>query len=1135
MATEEICPTNLLDDSPADDDEFGSHERVAEAIVKLLETENEGGKSIGLEGGWGSGKSTVVRLVENKLSRTKNDDFRVAVFDMWAHQDDPLRRTFLENLIERVQDFGWVNKSRWELRRDKLAKRRSEETTRVLPRLTLAGMLFAVTLLAIPVGSGLISAGATLLASKDAPGDWAGYFLLIGTIGVFLPLFWYLIVAAIRKLQNRSGEDGEGMSEFSALVTGQSSTKSHTIATRTPDPTSVEFESEFRDLLDEALDPKKKRKLLLVVDNLDRVQPSDALAIWSTLQTFLGHTDYKDGKWLNRLWVLIPYDRDAILRLWDGSDGVESKAPNKTLTETFLDKTFQIRFRVPALLLTNWREFLHKVLKDALPNHQEEHFQDIYRTYGINGGLDKSPPKPRDLKIFANQIGALHRERQHDFELSHYACYVLLMKDVKNLHKDLISKIDQNLATRIIGDHWRDVIAAIHFGVDEDEARQLLLRGPIETALAESDGQTLADLRTAHPEGFWAVLDDCVPTGAANWNSLQPDELAKAASALVNSEVFDHAECRREARAIRSMIRSSALSVGFWRLFDGKIARGMVAIIQLVDAPGELIPTLTKSATNAYYTQTPPEEWMGGASMLVEGLLKLGFEKQLQQGVSVPLTGNEWLALPSTIESDDHERHLLQYFDIQAIQDVDRQIAEQLNRAQLDDSVALWIKTALATRSKNQLNETARAAVNLLSSNTSLQPNQLAIALQSLRLLETVGLVADSEHSELVNSGRLLHYLHFARANRVSVAVAECMFRYLRIVPDGHETARYGDSYAGHRYLSELLQNPGSAPDIVEHFIDIAVETQQIEVVLEMASGQIQVRPFFVTVLNTLLNSSDLSLSVKLLRDYWSVILQVLAAGGGTSRFESFLEHYPESNILVVEIVNSEFDVEETLLYVALLRSSGDSDFVNWCVKGLVSVDQQTWSEEFEVQGSLLKLVIELDKRDDEMTFGLAFFDALVTYAKKIAKDQDPDDVLPHETWDLLVNMLDSRHQALLPRRVYEILEEENGDVSSLFYDFFGGMLSSSGILADEPRFIDRICRPIVDTDNATGIAWLAKIASAKPQMLARHSDQAAVDDLTDRIRQRIETAPDDDPMLRELKRIGTALGLSSGSWWARR
>ena len=132
------------------------------------------------------------------------------------------------------------------------------------------------------------------------------------------------------------------MSELPALFTGQASTESRTVVSQSPDPTSVEFESVFRDLLDEALKPEN-RKLLIVVDNLDRVEPSDALSIWSTLQTFLGHKEYQRPDWIDRLWILIPYDDNAILRLWDGS----GPNANSKLATSFLDKTFQLRFRVP--------------------------------------------------------------------------------------------------------------------------------------------------------------------------------------------------------------------------------------------------------------------------------------------------------------------------------------------------------------------------------------------------------------------------------------------------------------------------------------------------------------------------------------------------------------------------------------------------------------------------------------------------------------------------------------------------------------------------------------------------------------------------------------------------------------------
>ena len=146
---DERCATRLLPDSPADADAFGSHERVAGAIAEVVQTES-GGKAIGLEGGWGAGKSTIVKLIAQKLSQAKERAHKIAVFDMWSHQGDPLRRTFLENLIKQVQRFRWVDKEQWDRRIDELAKRRREETTRVVPRLTPEGVKFAFSLLAVP-------------------------------------------------------------------------------------------------------------------------------------------------------------------------------------------------------------------------------------------------------------------------------------------------------------------------------------------------------------------------------------------------------------------------------------------------------------------------------------------------------------------------------------------------------------------------------------------------------------------------------------------------------------------------------------------------------------------------------------------------------------------------------------------------------------------------------------------------------------------------------------------------------------------------------------------------------------------------------------------------------------------------
>jgi predicted transcriptional regulator len=117
------CPTKLLDDLPADRDEFGSHQKVADAIAELVRNE-EGGKAIALIGPWGSGKSTIVNLLRKKLE--EREDTFVFVFDAWAHRGDPLRRSFLECLINRLLDKGWLeNKEEnkrefWECRTKRL-------------------------------------------------------------------------------------------------------------------------------------------------------------------------------------------------------------------------------------------------------------------------------------------------------------------------------------------------------------------------------------------------------------------------------------------------------------------------------------------------------------------------------------------------------------------------------------------------------------------------------------------------------------------------------------------------------------------------------------------------------------------------------------------------------------------------------------------------------------------------------------------------------------------------------------------------------------------------------------------------------------------------------------------------------
>ena len=109
------CPTRLLDDLPADSDEFGGHQKIAKALAQLVATEG-GGRAVALTGPWGSGKSTIIELTRaelTKISAGNPDEYHVFVFDAWAHSGDPLRRAFLEGLIGELIKCQWLDEGQW--------------------------------------------------------------------------------------------------------------------------------------------------------------------------------------------------------------------------------------------------------------------------------------------------------------------------------------------------------------------------------------------------------------------------------------------------------------------------------------------------------------------------------------------------------------------------------------------------------------------------------------------------------------------------------------------------------------------------------------------------------------------------------------------------------------------------------------------------------------------------------------------------------------------------------------------------------------------------------------------------------------------------------------------------------------
>ena len=600
MGSMEKCKTKLLPDSPALTDGFSSHQPIAQAIAELICTE-QGGKYIGLEGDWGSGKSTVINLLKADLEA--DQETRVIVFDAWSHQGDPLRRSFLETLIA---ELGcWVNQRKWCKRREELAGRRETSRSTRSPVLFFWGKALIVSLLLITLVPTLLKAwldrdltiwwfGRTL--------DWTGTSEFLGSL--FLLCLPLILIKSRQGCQQEKWKerilrrprlaflvDPRDACDSWCIFTNQYDSVTTSSSLKSADPTSVEFRRYFIRLMREALRNHPDGQVVLVLDNLDRIPRKDALSMWSTMQTFLSTSEYSSQPWFTRAWVIVPYDRNGINQLWDDkidTEGESGDAKADDMATHFLDKSFQIVFHIPPLSLSDWRKYFKEELLDkAFEYHNDADRVEVCSLFAIMRENEGRVPTPRELVRFVNQVGALHRRYSRyedtlgEISLLEMAYYVLLRKDKRVTNDSLMHNLrtGEGLAHDIdarFGKDRRVCFAAMLFGVDIEYARQILLREPIQTALDERRSEELKQY-ASYP-GFWDVLE-IMQIGAL----IRGDgsKLANYAYCLTNLEI-DIEQLRSERQFLVDQVAEGLNSVKSFPGMGTQVAEGICASLRLI-------------------------------------------------------------------------------------------------------------------------------------------------------------------------------------------------------------------------------------------------------------------------------------------------------------------------------------------------------------------------------------------------------------------------------------------------------------------------------------------------------------------------------------------------------------------------
>ena len=307
---------------------------VSEIVTEILETEAMLPVSIGVFGNWGAGKSSLLNLIEQQI---KPDEWIVIKFDAWLYQGfDDARAALLEVIASHLIQAAKNDKTIWGKSKNLFAR---------IDGLRLAG---------------LVAEGAALAAG-------------LPTFGLVSKIFG-TAQNALDGIQDEA-ESKQVVETVKEIVDSEKNLiKSK--EQQTPPKQIDEFRKEYGEILQ-----KLGKKLVIVIDNLDRCLPANAIQTLEAIRLFL---------FLNRTAFIIAADEEMIRH----SVAEHYKDLSYRHQIDYLDKLIQIPIRVPKAGVLEIRAYLYMLyaIHQKIPTAKlaslrqflETHLQQSWKSQSLN-------------------------------------------------------------------------------------------------------------------------------------------------------------------------------------------------------------------------------------------------------------------------------------------------------------------------------------------------------------------------------------------------------------------------------------------------------------------------------------------------------------------------------------------------------------------------------------------------------------------------------------------------------------------------------------------------------------------------------------------------------------------------------
>ncbi|OJU55143.1 MAG: hypothetical protein BGN96_12465 [Bacteroidales bacterium 45-6] len=484
--TNNIEYPSFISNKPCGIDKFEgkSQERLTDAIANHIAA-NDSNKSninlsriIGLEGGWGVGKSNVVKLLKNHVNI--KDNYHIFEYDAWGHQEDLQRRAFLETMTRDLIKDKVINND-WEQRLNDLLAHKVTRINKTLPKFDAGAFWTALFLALTPI---TVFLAERLENAKIVENIW--YLISIAFAPILFGVILWLILMIFYKEMRSIGW-------LLQISKNETLTTKNTETINQKEPTVYDFKKWMTDISGNL----GNKKLIIVYDNMDRLPAEKVKELWSSIHTFFSEDGFEN------VWTIIPFDEKHLSCAFG-----EQKEEKEQLTKYFISKTFPIVYRVTPPVITDFKKLFNKLFEEAFANTEAKQQDDINRIFR----LEKQNATVRETIEFINQLVALKNIWQSEIDILYIAIFTLkkdLLLSNLNIADQILSGdyLDNNIPKIVSNNEiLQKNISSLVYGVSLDVSEQIPMSKYIDSCFNLEENTDIN--RYANSDNFMPILSD---------------------------------------------------------------------------------------------------------------------------------------------------------------------------------------------------------------------------------------------------------------------------------------------------------------------------------------------------------------------------------------------------------------------------------------------------------------------------------------------------------------------------------------------------------------------------------------------------------------------------------------------------